>query len=62
MKILLVLWPAFDELIATMKKLFSVVALLAVVGTIVLAGCKPADDTSSKPATPTDTNAPAPPK
>jgi nitrous oxide reductase accessory protein NosL len=41
-----------------MKKLFSVVALLAVVGTILLAGCKPADDTSSPPA-PKDTNAPA---
>ena len=61
MKILLVLSPAFDDLTTTMKKLFSVVALLAVVGTIVLAGCKPAEDTSTPPA-PKDTNAPAAPK
>jgi len=38
-----------------MKKLFSVIALLALVG-LVLAGCKPADET---PAPPKDTNAPA---
>jgi nitrous oxide reductase accessory protein NosL len=44
-----------------MKKLFSLVALLAVVGTIVLAGCKPAEDTTTKPETPS-TNAPAAPK
>jgi hypothetical protein len=60
MKILLVLWPAFDDLTATMKKLFSVVALLAVVGTILLAGCKPAEDKPAE-ATPS-TNAPAAPK
>ncbi len=60
MKILLVLSPAFDDLTTTMKKLFSVVALLAVVGTILLAGCKPADETP-KPETPS-TNAPAAPK
>lgn len=40
-----------------MKKLFSVVALLAVVGTILLAGCKPAEE-KTPPAAP-DTNAPA---
>jgi len=62
MKILLVLCAAFDDLIATMKKLFSVVALLAVVGTILLAGCKPADDSSSAPPAAKDTNAPAAPK
>jgi hypothetical protein len=61
MKILLVLSPAFGDLTTTMKKLFSVVALLAVVGTIVLAGCKPAEDKPTTP-TPPDTNAPAPPK
>ena len=59
MKILLVLSPAFDDLTTTMKKLFSVVALLAVVGTIVLAGCKPADE---KPPETPSTNAPAAPK
>ena len=59
MKILLVLSPAFDDLTTTMKKLFSVVALLAVVGTMVLAGCKPAEDTTAKPE---PTNAPAAPK
>lgn len=61
MKILLVLSPAFDDLTTTMKNLFSVVALLAVVATILLAGCKPADDASTPPAT-KDTNAPAAPK
>ena len=61
MKILLVLSAAFDELIATMKKLFSVVALLAVVGTILLAGCKPAENEPPKPAD-VPTNAPAAPK
>jgi len=61
MKILLVLWPAFDDLTTTMKKLFSVVALLAVVGTILLAGCKPADETPKAPDAPS-TNAPAAPK
>jgi hypothetical protein len=42
-----------------MKKLFSVVAMLALVGTVLLSGCKPAEET--KPAPP-DTNAPAPAK
>ena len=61
MKILLVLGPAFDDLTTTMKKLFSVVALLAVVGTILLAGCKPAEETPKAPDAPS-TNAPAAPK
>ena len=59
MKILLVLSPAVDDLTATMKNLFSVLALLAVVGTILLAGCKPAEE---KPAETPSTNAPAAPK
>ena len=47
-----------------MKKLLSVVALLAVVGMVLLAGCEPkettpAPDTNAPPAAPGGTNAPA---
>jgi hypothetical protein len=43
-----------------MKKLFSVIAMIAVVGTVLLSGCKK-DDAPPPPAEP-PTNAPAPAK
>jgi len=60
-KKLLVLQPANDEGLLTMKKSFLTIALLSVIAAVVLAGCsKPAEPTPP-PATP-DTNAPAPAK
>jgi len=54
---MLVLWPNLTDFAIAMKKLLSVIALLAFVS-VALVGCKPAEDKSTPPAT----NAPAPPK
>ena len=43
-----------------MKKLFSIVALVALVGTVVLTGCKQEEAAPEAPVTPS-TNAPAAP-
>jgi hypothetical protein len=55
---MLVLWPKLTDFAMAMKKLLSVIALLAFVS-LALVGCKPAED---KPTTTTPTNTPAPPK
>jgi len=57
---MLVLCAKLADFGLVMKKLFSVVALLALVS-MVLVGCKPAEETPKAPETP-PTNAPAPPK
>jgi hypothetical protein len=57
---MLVLCPNLTDFAIAMKKLLSVIALLAFVS-VVLVGCKPADDTGKTGTTPA-TNAPAPPK
>jgi hypothetical protein len=57
----LVLQAFLAELTADMKKLFSVVAMLALVGSVLLSGCKKEESTPEVPAAP-DTNAPAPAK
>ena len=58
---MLVIQADLAELNRSMKKLFSVVAMLALVGTVLLSGCKKEESTPEVPAAP-DTNAPAPAK
>jgi hypothetical protein len=59
----LVLQADLAELTGAMKKLFSVVAILALVGTALLSGCKKEEAPPAVPDVPAvDTNAPAPAK
>jgi len=56
----LVLRLGVTEAYTTMKKLFSIVAMLALVGMVLLTGCKQEEAAPTTPATP-PTNAPAAP-
>jgi hypothetical protein len=55
----LVLLASLAELNAAMKKLFTVVAMLAMVGTVLLAGCKKEESPPVPDVPSVDTNAPA---
>ena len=56
---MLVLPASLADLTRTMKKLFSVVAILAMVGTVLLAGCKKEEAPAVPDVPAVDTNAPA---
>ena len=56
---MLVLLASLAELNPAMKKLFTIVAMLAMVGTVLLAGCKKEEATPVPDVPSVDTNAPA---